>query len=169
MARTNDPSRGQENGSFNGDNDIPTQFVEGDHEESDAESSNDEDTGYELLPQNEPGDPEHNHEEIEEEELSLSQILQQIPPSPQVEAMIQESHVSREREVIHEREALFNDPSSARDTIDMSKDRADQIRQAMSSFQLPQSAIPPWASNMKDEDLHKVLSDKLQTVFQTKK
>ena len=53
----------------------------------------------------------------------------------------------------------------------MSKDQAETIRSAMAGFQLPASAIPSWASELSDEELQKMLQDKLQTgpVFSTRK
>ena len=43
----------------------------------------------------------------------------------------------------------------------MSKDQAETIRSAMAGFQLPESAIPSWASQLSDEELQKMLQDKL--------
>ena len=34
----------------------------------------------------------------------------------------------------------------------MSKDQAETIRSAMAGFQLPESAIPSWASQLSDEE-----------------
>ena len=45
----------------------------------------------------------------------------------------------------------------------MSKDQAETIRSAMAGFQLPTSSIPPWASNLSEEELQKMLQDKLSS------
>ena len=38
--------------------------------------------------------------------------IRQIPPSPQVQNMFEESQRTQDREIIQEREALFNQPST---------------------------------------------------------
>ena len=64
---------------------------------------------------------------------------------------------------------LLQQPSNS--TLDISKDQAETIRSAMAGFQLPESAIPSWASQLSDEELQKMLQDKLQTgpIFSTRK
>ena len=57
---------------------------------------------------------------------------------------------------------------------DMSKDQVETIRSAMAGFQLPTSSIPPWASNLSEEELQKLLQDKLSSrgggsLFSTRK
>ena len=102
---------------------------------------------------------------------TLDDILRQIQPSQQVQTMIEESQRTQDREVIQEREALFNQPLStalqppaqSQTSSDMSKDQVDTIRSAMAGFQLPTSSIPPWASNLSDEEFQKMLQDKMSS------
>ena len=75
--------------------------------------------------------------------------------------MIEESQRQQEHEVIRERASIFRESENASQNIDMSKDQVDTIRSAMANFQLPQSAVPSWATNLSDEEWQKVLSDKL--------
>ena len=66
-------------------------------------------------------------------------------------------------EQVRETEAVFTQPraSNSGDSISMDNDRVEQIRSAMSAFQLPPSAIPNWASELSDEEWRKMLSEKL--------
>merc|ERR1712001_631739 len=79
--------------------------------ESDEENSSDENeiSGYELLPQNDIPNLQEDDGELEDENSqTLDDILRQIQPSQQVQTMIEESQRTQDREVIQEREALFN-------------------------------------------------------------
>ena len=121
-------------------------------------------SGYELLPQNEMNENNSNSDEdtIEDSPQTLDEILRQIPPSNQVQGMIEESQQSHEREEIRERDSLFSAQGSATNrNISMDQDRADTIKSAMASFQLPASAIPSWASGLSDEEWSKIVRDKL--------
>merc|ERR1712083_1222266 len=126
----------------------------------------------ELLPQNDiPNFVEDDSELDDENNQTLDDILRQIQPSQQVQTMIEESQRTQDHEVIQEREALFNQPSStalqppaqSQTSSDMSKDQVDTIRSAMAGFQLPTSSIPPWASNLSEEEFQKMLQDKLSS------
>ena len=83
-------------------------------------------------------------------------------PSPHIQSMIVESQRQSDLEIVQERDSLFSQNSSAsRNTIEMSSDRVDSIRSVMSSFTLPPSAIPSWARNLSEDDIQKVLEDKI--------
>lgn len=180
MAGDNDPLKNQENGQINsnGNGHLAEAL---DDTESDNENSGDENerSGYELLPQNDI--PNQGDDSEDDSPQTLDEILRQIPPShtsPQVQDMIEESQRNRDRELIQERDSLFSQSQAAQtstqtsnSTLDMSKDQAETIRSAMAGFQLPESAIPSWASQLSDEELQKMLQDKLQTgpVFSTRK
>ncbi|XP_068251171.1 male-enhanced antigen 1 isoform X2 [Palaemon carinicauda] len=49
-----------------------------------------------------------------------------------------------------ERAGIWNSPQEDRLTLDGNK--VEEIKSVMASFTLPQSAIPPWAQNISDED-----------------
>ena len=159
-------------------------------DENNAEHSH----GYVLLPQNDhsrPPNPEpeirdSNEEEDDDEDETLEDILQRVrehqqtqPPTPHIQSMIEESQRQVEIETIQERNSIFTSqpttsssqqPSESRSaTIDMSQDRVETIRSAMSSIQLPASAIPPWATNLSDEEIQNVLRDKLSDVMSVHK
>lgn len=177
MAGANDPRRGEENKEENLD-DLVTpengQQLNGiDHSDSDDNESQDGDSetsnggGYALLPQDAPpeaAENENNDDTSQEEDefQTLGDILQRLPPSVQVENMIEESQRTREIEQVREREVLFaTQASHSADTIDMNKDRVETIRSAMSGFQLPPGAIPSWAADLSDEQWRQMISDKL--------
>ena len=159
-------------------------------DENNAEHSH----GYVLLPQNDhsrPPNPEpeirdSNEEEDDDEDETLEDILQRVrehqqtqPPTPHIQSMIEESQRQVEIETIQERISIFTSQpttsslqqqSESRSAIiDMSQDRVETIRSAMSSIQLPASAIPPWASNLSDEEIQNVLRDKLSDVMSVHK
>ena len=152
MAIENDPRRKQdnENDEFHTENPIPPEFS--DSEENDSDE-NEQNSGYELLPQNEP------EPEIEDSPQTLDEILRQIEPSEQVQNLIQESQRNQIVEEVQERQAIFNDNQN--DSIEMNKDRVETIRTAMAGFQLPTSSIPSWATNLSDDDWQKMVADKL--------
>ena len=82
--------------------------------------------------------------------------------------MVEESERSQNLELIQEREVLFSQPpppetQPSHSSIDMSKDQVETIRSAMAGFKLPASSIPPWASDLTEEDLQKMLQDKLSS------
>jgi len=177
MAGDNDPLKNQENGQIesNGNGHLAEPLGDA---ESDNENSGDENeqSGYELLPQNDI--PNQGDDSEDDSPQTLDEILRQIPPSQQAQDMIEESQINRDRELIQERDALFSQPQptqtstqTSNSTLDMSKDQAETIRSAMAGFRLPESAIPSWASQLSDEELQKMLQDKLQTgpVFSTRK
>ena len=157
-------------------------------DENNAEHSH----GYVLLPQNDHSRPPNPEPEIrdsneeEDEDETLEDILQRVrehqqtqPPTPQIQSMIEESQRQVEIESVQLRNSIFTSqpttsssqqPSESRSaTIDMSQDRVETIRSAMSSIQLPASAIPPWASNLSDEEIQNVLRDKLSDVMSVHK
>ena len=161
-------------------------------DENNAEHSH----GYVLLPQNDqsrPPNPEPeisdtNEEDDDEDDQpeTLEDILQRVrehqqtqPPTPHIQSMIEESQRQVEIETVQLRNSIFTSqpttsssqqPSESRSaTIDMSQDRVETIRSAMSSIQLPASAIPPWASNLSDEEIQNVLRDKLSDVMSVHK
>ena len=162
-----------------------------------ADENNAEHSGYELLPQNDPSrppnatapDPEIDKNEDEEDddqpEETLEDILQRVQqhqqtqePSSHLQSMIEQSQRQVEVEIVQERNSIFtSQPSSSSSqssesrsaTIDMSQDRVESIRSAMSSIQLPASAIPPWASNLSDEEIQNVLRDKFSDVMSIQK
>ena len=152
MAIENDPRRKQdnENDEFRSENQIPPALSDSEENDSDENEGN---SGYELLPQNEP------EPEMEDSPQTLEEILRQIEPSEQVQTMIQESQRNQVTEEVQERQAIFKDNQN--DSIEMNKDRVETIRTAMAGFQLPTSAIPSWATNMSDADWQKMVSDKL--------
>ena len=152
MAIENDPRRKQdnENDEFRSENQIPPVLSDSEENDSDENEGN---SGYELLPQNEP------EPEMEDSPQTLEEILRQIEPSEQVQTMIQESQRNQVTEEVQERQAIFKDNQN--DSIEMNKDRVETIRTAMAGFQLPTSAIPSWATNMSDADWQKMVSDKL--------
>lgn len=49
------------------------------------------------------------------------------------------------------RAAIFN-ATSASDCFELDGNKVEEIKSAMASFTLPQSAIPPLAHNISDED-----------------
>ena len=157
-------------------------------DENNAEHSH----GYVLLPQNDHSRPPNPEPEIrdsneeEDEDETLEDILQRVrehqqtqPPTPHIQSMIEESQRQVEIETIQERNLIFtSQPTTSSSqqqsesrsaTIDMSQDRVETIRSAMSSIQLPASAIPPWASNLSDEEIQNVLRDKLSDVMSVHK
>merc|ERR1719340_622599 len=95
MAGENDPRKDQENGEIsqrNGNLHAPP--LDHDTTESDEENSSDENerSGYELLPQNDiPNLQDEDNELDDEDNQTLDDILRQIPPSPQVQNMFEES------------------------------------------------------------------------------
>ena len=160
-------------------------------DENNAEHSH----GYVLLPQNDhsrPPNPEpeirdsNEEEEDDDEDETLEDILQRVrehqqtqPPTPHIQSMIEESQRQVEIETIQERISIFTSQPTTSSSqqqsgsrsaiIDMSQDRVETIRSAMSSIQLPASAIPPWATNLSDEEIQNVLRDKLSDVMSVHK
>lgn len=63
---------------------------------------------------------------------------------------VQESTTQRQEEELLEQAAIWNSPKIDRFNLDGSK--VEEIKSVMASFTLPQSAIPPWAQNLSDED-----------------
>ena len=61
----------------------------------------------------------------------------------------------------HDLKYLIVDPGQT--SSEMSKDQVETIRSAMAGFQLPSSSIPPWASNLSDEEFQKMLQDKMSS------
>lgn len=180
MTLSNDPRKNEENGEDlehrNGHFNPPDNPQ---HNTDESEDSDPEDghvqSGYELLPQGENGqvhqaeNDSSSEPEDDDTPHNLEDILRQIPPSERVQEIIQESQRSQEREVIAEREVLFNQSSGSNSNgIDLSKDRVESIRSAMAGFQLPASAIPSWASNLPEEEWQKIVNDKISTTFQKK-
>jgi len=169
LAEENDPrKRGESNDDLftrNGNAHLEDHGSASDDDSGDENGG--EHPGYELLPQNEvqSADMDRSESDEEDEPQTLEDIMRQVPPSPQVQDMIQESQRNQEREVVQERQSLFNQSSS---NINVNKDHAETIRTAMAGFQLPQSSVPSWAANLSDEDLKKLMNDKLSSVF-TKK
>ena len=164
MALANDPRRAEENGDTNppqnGTNGFDT--AEHTHSESDGNDSDggqEHHSGYVELNTAEPDSPGEDDEE--DSPQTLDEIMRSIPPSRQVEEMIEESNRTHEVEAIQERESLFNQTSTS-SVIEMNKDRVDSIRAAMAGFQLPPNAIPSWASNMSEEDWQEKISNVLQ-------
>lgn len=100
-------------------------------------------------------------ESVEDSPQTLEEILRQIPPSNQIQSIIDEAQRSQEIEVIQEREEIFNNSQQNQD-IELNKDRIETIRSAMANFTLPNSAIPSWASNMSEADWQKKLESVLQ-------
>ena len=56
----------------------------------------------------------------------------------------------RRQEEHKERAAVWSSPQEDRLSLDGNK--VEEIKSVMASFTLPQSAIPPWAQNISDED-----------------
>ena len=178
MTDRNDPSR-QENGDQDQANDhvndrLSPQLnghVNGNDTHSDSDDENEQNndlSGYEPIPQNENAPPDANRNENDENDTddepveTLDDILRRVHenqaenPSPHIQSMIVESQRQSDLEIVQERDSLFSQNSSAsRNTIEMSSDRVDSIRLAMSSFTLPPSAIPSWARNLSEDDIQK--------------
>jgi len=167
MAGDNDPRKDQENGQINQRNGQPPAEDTDSSDENNSSEENDR-SGYELIPQND--NPSVEEEDVEDDEnfQTLDEILRQIPPSAQIQNMVEESERSQNLELIQEREVLFSQPpppetQPSHSSIDMSKDQVETIRSAMAGFKLPASSIPPWASDLTEEDLQKMLQDKLSS------
>ncbi|XP_064082287.1 uncharacterized protein LOC135198541 [Macrobrachium nipponense] len=69
--------------------------------------------------------------------------------SQTVEYVEQNLRQSRQEESA-EQASIWNSPQEDRLTLDGNK--VEEIKSVMASFTLPQSAIPPWAQNISDED-----------------
>ena len=187
MADSNDPDREGENNQNNGLDGRLSPHLNGHangnevHSESEEDNESPDDnehSGYVLLPQNEVPSIPNNENSDNDEPQTLEEILQRVQqqplePSPQIQSMIQESQRNAEIEAVHETDTLFSqtsrDASNSRNTIDMSGDRVDTIRSVMSGFQLPPNAIPPWAVNLSEDEIQKVLRDKLSDVMSVSK
>ena len=168
MAGDNDPRKEQENGQINQRNGQPPAVVAAEDTDSSDENNSAEEndrSGYELIPQNDI--PNAEEEDNDENFQTLDEILRQIPPSTEIQNMVEESERNQNRELIQEREVLFSQPppetQPSNSNLDMSKDQVETIRSAMAGFQLPASSIPPWASDLTEEDLQKMLQDKLSS------
>ena len=191
MTDSNDPDRGGESNQNNGfdgngfNGRLSPQLnghangneIHSESEEDNESPDENEHSGYVLLPQNEvpniPNNEDSDNDETLEEILQRVQQQPALEPSPQIQSMIQESQRNSEIEAVQERDTLFSqtsrDASNSRNTIDMSGDRVDTIRSVMSGFQLPPNAIPPWAVNLSEDEIQKVLRDKLSDVMSVSK
>ncbi|KAG0714867.1 Retrovirus-related Pol polyprotein from type-1 retrotransposable element R2 [Chionoecetes opilio] len=57
-----------------------------------------------------------------------------------------------EADVARETAVMWNSNLPAPDRLQLDCGKVEQIKSAMASFTLPQSAIPPWAQNLSDEE-----------------
>ncbi len=191
MAGANDPGRKDEEAAnaedqvqVNG-NGIHDELSESEEDENGSNDGDDRDVdhgGYELLAQEPPphhqnGNESDHSNENEDDDIEIEEdwppegMIPRLPPSFQVEGIIEEARRARVVEQARETEAIFSQPrpaaegsatsSSTAGTIDLDKDRVEQIRSAMSSFQLPSTSIPQWASELSDEEWRRMLNEKL--------
>lgn len=58
--------------------------------------------------------------------------------------------------------AVWNAPSTV-DKEPLNEEKTEQILKAMKGFTLPSTAIPPWASEIGEEDWKKHLLDKIRS------
>ncbi|MPC20910.1 hypothetical protein E2C01_013874 [Portunus trituberculatus] len=63
-----------------------------------------------------------------------------------------ESAQKWEAEVAKETAVVWNSDPPAPDRLQLDCGKVEQIKSAMASFILPESAIPPWAQNLSDEE-----------------
>ncbi len=136
----------------------PPHFLVSDSEEDD--SQDDEDTGageqpdgYQLLAQDE-GDNEDSSDEGDDDEEHVSR-----PANFQVEALAEEARIFREREEAEERIRLWQ--GAANPGFDLNMDNIENIKCAMAKFSLPDSAVPQWAKEVKEEEWADAIKDKL--------
>lgn len=53
---------------------------------------------------------------------------------------------------MRETAVVWNSNPPASDRLQLDCGKVEQIKSAMASFSLPESAIPPWAQNLSDEE-----------------
>ncbi|KAK7078468.1 hypothetical protein SK128_012656 [Halocaridina rubra] len=70
--------------------------------------------------------------------------------SLQTQNIVQESAIQRWHEENLEQAAIWN--ANPSDQLSLDGNKVEEIKAVMASFTLPQSAIPPWAQNLSDED-----------------
>lgn len=72
-----------------------------------------------------------------------------------------ESAQKWEAEVAKEIAVVWNSDPPAPDRLQLDCGKVEQIKSAMASFTLPESAIPPWAQNLSDEEWKSQVSNLL--------
>ena len=175
MSPLNDPGQSERERSPNFGREQFVQNGPGDSSEEEDEEEGEEDevddglqSGYQQLPQEPVQDSERrgngdgpdtvDDNEDEDVEVEAAFDLSLVPPRPDVQAMIEESRRSQEREEVQERIRIWSiggaqqrgEQETGDIKIDESKEEA--IKAAMASFQIPKSAVPAWAKEMSEEE-----------------
>ncbi|XP_063609041.1 uncharacterized protein LOC134783192 [Penaeus indicus] len=84
------------------------------------------------------------HEEVEGAVGIASNI------STSTSTLAEEAEQQRKNEIALEQATVWNSPAPERLSLDGNK--VEEIKSVMASFSLPQSAIPPWAKDLSEED-----------------
>jgi len=149
---TPDPDRDDQN-IVNNDGDTPPQvFVNIDSEEEEVDVS---EHGYEMLQQNDnlsdnedDGDGDDSHLSREEQIAALVRAAQSDPVnlSEATRELIEESNLRQRTEEVAESARVWSDDSKTRDSIPMTDDKIQTIKNLMSGMVLPN--VPAWANNL---------------------
>lgn len=147
---TPDPDRDDQN-IVNNDGDTPPQiFVNIDSEEEEVDVS---EHGYEMLQQNDnlsdnEDDGDDSHLSREEQIAALVRAAQSDPEnlSEATRELIEESNLRQRTEEVAESARVWSDDSKTRDSIPMTDDKIQTIKNLMSGMVLPN--VPAWANNL---------------------
>jgi len=147
---TPDPDRDDRN-IVNNDGDTPPQiFVNIDSEEEEVDVS---EHGYEMLQQNDnlsdnEDDGDDSHLSREEQIAALVRAAQSDPEnlSEATRELIEESNLRQRTEEVAESARIWSDDTKTRDSIPMTDDKIQTIKNLMSGMVLPN--VPAWANNL---------------------
>lgn len=148
-------------------------------EEPDPSDPGNAPPGYQPLPQDFEADDEDQENGIDYSSLSglMSALTTHGPntiPTDEdegaagtqedernVSPLAGESARMWEAEVAKETAVVWNSDPPASDRLQLDCGKVEQIKSAMASFTLPESAIPPWAQNLSDEEWKSQVSNLL--------
>lgn len=144
--------------------------------EQDSTDSEGEDpayTGYELLSQLPPDQPDSASDDTDDAGSGgdvpgpSSSVTNAATTTPVVEnsgAVQMGSEFKSEEERNAELREVWSAPSG--NSIEMGSEQAEQVRAAMANFALPQSAFPAWATAVPEEQWKQQLLERIQRLQQ---
>ncbi|KAG7157738.1 male-enhanced antigen 1-like [Homarus americanus] len=98
-----------------------------------------------------PSEEEHTEAGLGNEERGEGSG-EEVRVAPHAVTLAEEPDRERQSEQSCERAAVWNESSSTSDRLVLDGNKLEEIKTVMASFTLPQSAIPPWAHNLSEEE-----------------